>query len=466
MPLPGMIIPIQETGLLKVMLGLDALSQKMRSMPQQVKIHVGMTGTGPGGTGGGGASAAVLNNAINQTQKLTNAYKAQIGPAQALMKAQLNLRNALLFGNGAQQFDAQYLVNQAQGRMNRAQRGPTHPVMQAIMTSRFGMGGGVQPLVGRSLAALSSLGPAGMAAAAAVVAVGALGMAANHAAGLIRNLAGARFTSGGTPGQIGMMAGLAAGTGQSVGGIAGQSRELALRLASDPYARMAGQQYGVKPDYLANNPMHAKLNTAENYLKLAQGILNDANESRAVRAARATGMENILGMRDMSPGLRNRLLNMNAEMMTPQGRQAAADLQGTLGLLSLSMQKLLMSATPLIEGFAGGALLLSNIIDYLIKVAKTVLNIPGLLYQGIRSLLGLDNTYDLINQKIKNIWDPAKAQDEQTRAIKDNTKELRQFRNGLWGGGERAKGAMPGRAAAYWQQSLPPEAMQLGAFSL
>ena len=299
-----------------------------------------------------------------------------------------------------------------------------------IRSTRFGAGG-ASPLVGRTLDVLG-LGKMGGVAMAAVSAIGLMAQAAIQGAQSLNRLAEMRWGTGASAGDAARMERVAAGLGVDPKELASGARGLAGSLASDPFAMMAGAKAGVS-NPLGNTPL-GNLNQMSDYLKMSRFIAMNPNEAEAVRAARATGMENILPLRDLDPQEREKRLNDAEGAASKDAIRRAARARAMMGDIGLAWERTKRAVFDAATLQGGGGLM------------------PG--SRGNGGPIGTDPEAE-----------------RSRRAVEANTEALNAMATtmrGMRGGGDRSRGALPkGFSGAYAEQNgiWDGQARALGAFS-
>lgn len=299
-------------------------------MPRGVVIPVSVPGTA---------------QATQQLRDLANAQRAvaqgarQVNTAVAAGPQARYVAASQKLLNNPNNFDAQARFQVAQSGFLRAQQrinpGPPPSALSrftsVLATSRFGAGGrlgGLQPLVGRTAAALGvdaeALGPLGLAAGAL------LGFTASvqRAAAAASEFGNARLMSGGTNAQIGALGAM----GVPAGEIAGRAAALRERLSTDPYAMMFGGRVGLGPRLgrpFGNVNEAGDLQTG--YQKL-RNLRNNPDEQ--LRTARALDMDdqlNRLNVSDRYWNSQERSGRVSARVFDDRFQQDSRDFQSGMG---------------------------------------------------------------------------------------------------------------------------------------
>lgn len=352
---------------------------------------------------------------------------------------------------------------------------------QAVMSSRIGMsGGGLQlmPLVGRVLAVLGPVG-AGLAAAggAALAAGKSLFDMAKAAADAGTALNSIHLTSGGTAGESAQLSTYGKALGIDLGAM---SREFADTISKGGAGTVFAGNAGITDfgTFDTTNKANKLLKWLEHLQKLP--------EEEAIREARATHTEGLLPARQLSAQTNQNLLvndpALKSRILDPQFQKDALEFQVAMSRTGEAFGNLLNSAikpfVPAITKFFDG------LTDTLNRLASSI-NDNGNRIKGTLEMIGgiLEVIYGdpaTGARDIKDAWkdlhtDPNKkksddkqtsAQDRHTAAMEAHTLALK---NGIFGGGERIRGAVPNkwtgmgrRGAQVWVN----ESSRLGAFAL
>lgn len=333
----------------------------------------------------------------------------------------------------------------------------------AIFSTRFTLNNGhphFSPLIGRSMQALAQAGPIGIAAGAAAVGLVMLHAAADKAAQKMSEFESGRFMAGGSAAEMSRAQHLGGAVG--IDNPAAMAREFADALKSDDFTRWAASAIGISNPMGSRGP-GSKLDVLPDFFKAAKAIANAPSNDAAMRMARdlGHGMEQFMSLRDMSPMHRDRALKEMEEMNSDEGRQAAADYRESMSHLSYSMTKLGNALVPVIELFGGLMDFASNLLPKLNdKGANSFMN-PG--QHGKSGQYGPGGN-------LRAGKDRQNAEDRHTTALDRNTDaiwaQVRSARQ-LFGGGERAGGAMPSHLRGQtFREGLRAHAVGMGAFGV
>jgi Sec-independent protein translocase protein TatA len=384
-------------------------------------------------------------------------------------------------------------------------------LLNLIGTSRVNIGG-VSPLLNRLVPGLfrgaSSAGGAAGAAAGGAAAGGAAGALAIAGAALIvvavfKGLAeaakaarealtefqSARWATNATPGELGRASNLAHGMGMSVTEVAGMARQFNDIIAQGGYAQGLANSKGI---FSSPNAWDRSTQAdMRNFLRAAEYIVS-ASEKDAIRFAKLTGTESLLGLRDLSPDVQKQVLK-SAGDISKEDIRAAADFNAQLGLLRAQFQKLVIAIGAPVLKWA------SEVVGDLSSALRDLIGGP----EGVRSFIstwlevtpifaiikwsvkglawlasGLAKAIEWLRKQIADFvrrfnpeWadriegkkDAKSATDRNTDAINENTRALNNARE-MFGGGQRARSAVP--AAWRWQnldQAMHAQAARMGA---
>ncbi len=476
----------------------EALAVANRDLAASLKGLKNLPAPAGGGKGAGGPS-----------------YPRVSGPWQQKARAEAALSAAQ---TPDERMDAQYAGLLAQRRVDRAltQMQPPAPddlgkrLAKALMSTRFGMGG-VSPIVGRSLDVLFPgihkavwspgakglptvpAGPAGAAptagggAAAGVMVAEALlpvALAATAAAGSIkmmdaaveaatrelRQLRQAVAMSGGTTGEVSRLAGM------GIPDIPGQSAALRERLATDPMAMAAGQRVGI--GYQMPRPF-GTANEAELLLKALEGLRQIRDAEEQLRVARALGLEGMIDQIRVSDDVWQAMkadAALRAQIANPAYQQAARDFDAELRRLQTNFKSLEMVVGQPVIALAADALAVFN--DGMRTAAAVIKPVSDLATKYRMEIVGVmvpivgfvDKLSDLARSLgwLKDL-DKKEEERRQEQALRENNERLRELsraiEKGIWGGGARARSAMPaGWSGPFLEAVADKEALLRGWF--
>lgn len=317
-------------------------------------------------------------------------------------------------------------------------------LQSAIYSTRFNVGG-ASPLVGRTLDVL------GLKGNSAATAISALGVAAIKAANDLNAFRSAMFAGGGTTQETGVLGGFGRAVGMSAGDMAGIARQFAERITSDPMAMGLAARSGIRdlPGYFG------KTDKVQNLIKWIDALAK-MSDSEAIRAARVTGTEGLLPLRDLSPQMRQNILNdskIRAESFTTGSFRDARDLAAAMGRLTDAFGNFVVGfAQPIIK-----------VLTWFANKASDILNwFSGDPSKGGKGLFDTPQE-QAAKERARKQEQHAKALDANTQAIEANTYAMKE---GRFGGGERAAGAFPAKWTGFNAQGWAGQAAALGAFSL
>ncbi len=435
-----------------ITVNLGGIGQAVAGVRQLAQAVNSINALRVAGGGGGRAVAAVSNPAAQIRQQ------AQILNAQAShMRAQLNLSRAS--GQG-----------QSQGVVGR--------LGQFARSTRFGRGG-FMPLLGRGLDVLGAKDPKIAIAVMAIVgavtvataAIKAFAYAVREGAAALNDAMAARTVSGGTAGQIAALA--AAGLGNA--DIVSASAGLRQRLASDPFAMMAGVRSGIGPQL----PRPFGSQNEAKLLQQAMDSLRAMGEGeKQLGLARMLGLDALLPLINVSDRMA-KLQKADAdirEQILKKNGPAAREFNAALGRLTYNFSTLL-------QAIAGPGLnKLGGFINYfaaaLQGLARIIAANPQLITNLVDSIITPYRTWLAFEETIGQVPKGATAQfdayinaaSSQTAATNANTLALQQntqaWKNGIYGGGARSRNAIPNSLNGYaLQRALQGNSLRLGSFS-
>lgn len=432
-----------------------------------------------------GAMVKAMSTVADKTQRMAAGYAQALGPAQRLVQANMQLRNANLFGNTNQQFDAQFRAFQANRSLNRAQNQMQgndlgRALKNLLMSTRVGVGGGFElmPLIGRTLMMLSESGPVGIALATAAVAIISFATATAKAAEAANDFARAFMSTGATGPEAARLSTLGGALGISNQQMGAMASSFARALASDPALAAI---HGIS-NPLGNTPF-GKLDQAQLLLQ-AMRLIRTLPADQAIRFARQYGLESMLGARNLSGATMVRLgrdAQTQSRVFNPQFLQQAQEFATATSRLGEALTNLLASVSgPMLQDMMK---FFNGLADVLNQAAEWFAGHQGfvkLYYDFWHSLAGImmdplnPSSYTSAMRKLqedtRNLTDPKKmGQEEHTRAVRENTDTLKEqiaAMKGVFGGGARARGAYPMAGGMQWNNPAIRESIQLGAFAL
>ena len=393
---------------------------------------------------------------VRSVSQSANATKNAIGPAQRLLKAQQDLIRANQSGSPMMIMDAKYNLGRAQAGFNKAFNPQPPDFMQSLRTfirsTRFGAGG-VSPLIGRGVDLLTSgtgmspkaAGALSIAAVGAGAAITIMTKAAKLASERLLQLSDIRYSTGSTPGQAAQLRQMGMALGVDMGGMA---KSMAAALGSDGYAQMAGARLGV------SNPMggtpYGNLNEGGDFLKAVEG-LRKLNEPDAIRTARALGIEGALPLRDMNENQWQQLKQTAGP--TPDDTAAAMAFNVELAEMTTELQKLATIILPAIT--------------FVLRLMNGSAIIDPLSQTKMGKMVGAFNPFKMAPGHTPKGEPHTVALNENSKALKELGLQMSKLRRDFFGGGERARGAIPaGLRGDALRDSLRSNGLKLGAFNL
>ena len=368
------------------------------------------------------------------------------GPMSALHSAQSRYNMAMKNGSVTDQFDAQIRLQRAQAAFQKA-AASTQPA-----SSGAGAGGSVGGFAMVAGAAAEG-GPIAIAAAAIAAVLSSLAIAIKIGVERINTYTNALYAGGGSMAETAHGMRVGAGLGFDFG-----SRALAFgsQLNGGGPASFYARKYGINPignamgqgDQDFTGKMVSALSTV-----LSKGV----SDREAMLAARAWGMTDMLWARDASAGMKDKLFNHEARMYSQTERTASADTQIAY---NIAMDDFKRIATEV----AVHALPLAT--SGLIWFSKTL--------ETIAEYLHWISPEEAKNWKAgnasasKSMEDGKKARDNMSRdRHADAMDRHSQALNGTYGGGPRARGAVPqGWGYQHFEDAARLQAGALGAFPL
>lgn len=430
-------IPLRVTGVGKANATINQVGSRLADMSRQGQITLNMRGGGGGG-GAGGRGGGTPTAAFDA---------AQMARKQAKFGADLAIARMKGYGGdatetGVYQFQQQQRVQRATPKTIAQQ------IKDAFMTSRIGMGGGLMPLVNRLVPIVMALPlPLKIFAAAAYLggrALKSLTNAAMEAAQAIREFRGAQLTSGATAAEQGQLGGVGGVAGLSGQQMADMARSFSRAISTGGVAAGYASRAGI---YDPGGEIFGDVNKATNLLKWADA-LTKMSDAEAKRAARVTGTEPLLFWRDINGGLREtiKLETARSGLLKKQGQIPSAQLQAHAFRINNAIEDIKQSfGNVFLPIIAAGAEKIANIAQWLADAFSA---------NWILKLLGIDP------RKLEN---KNRSLDANTEAIKEMAQLLK---NGIYGGGERARGAIPSQWLGSGPQNWARQAANLGAFTL
>lgn len=346
-------------------------------------------------------------------------------------------------------------------RARNQQFAQSHPflnaIRNAISTSRFGVGMGghltIMPLIGRTLAAFTKLGPAGVAISGVVAALALLTEAASHAAKTVSEFATVRMTTGATGASMAIAKAIASSMGMNLPDMAEMAQSFQGKVSSDPVA-MAFSGMRDLPGAFGQVDRMRLFNRA------VDKLLKFGSDMQALKFARATGLEGMLPFRALMKNPINRAefgadRALTSKIFTPGFQQDAMQFQFQLHRFIESIQELLaVISRPVMRMFTAA-----------LELATTAI-------KAFTS--GLVIIFDFLRQFafFRNLLGPNSEEKKKNDALRENTDAMQSMTatmKGIFGGGERARGAIPRGllgSMPYQQNEALRQGLRLGAFAL
>lgn len=274
-----------------------------------------------------------------------------------------------------------------------------------------------------------------------VVAVGlalkALTEAAASAANDFRNT---QITSGGTVRETGILRGLGYATDTDAGAL---SRQLADRLSHDSAAAGFGHMAGIHD----SGGAYSDLDKAKNLIRAMDFIHYTKDDATAKRFARVEGLEPLLKLRGVDD-------KKFEEFKKSSGALGDSFDPKTIGNYNLEMAKFNLELDHL--KLSLGEYLLPLATEFIGNVAKAV----DAINTGIDRF---EKWYRRITGQPEDT-----RQDQRKRTEEDHASAMREhsaaLRNGVYGGGQRARNAIPEGWGGANVKDWAPQARALGAF--
>lgn len=255
------------------------------------------------------------------------------------------------------------------------------------------------------------------------------------------------ITSGGTAAETAQLNGL--GRMAGISDMAGLARSLSEKLQDNNVGSAAGANVGIH-DY--GNALSGPSDKAQNLIKAIDYIMDKSvSYQEAARTARALDLEAFLPLRDLSEQTKANFKEterLAAAAQTPELQRQTAEYNAALARVGMEFD------------------------TFKLKLGERFLPIvTSLIDSGANALHRLTDLFD----RLSAWWDrlmgaPHKALQEQQDAIKDHSAAMRDhaqaLRSGIYGGGQRARGAMPSAWGGANSPNWTGQTANLGAFAL
>lgn len=408
---------------------------------------------------------------------------------------------------GAKQLQAAIGPNQlarAGGGLPAASRAPRTPpdffsrLSSAVLTTRMNFGGqgfGASPLLGRSLNVLglkgSSAGAVGLAITALMVEFELLTLAVRTAVHVFREafeslhaISSARMITGGT---AGTMAGLSA-MGMPPGMIQGLAAGLRGALTSSPLAMAAGARAGMGAGAFISPEIGGSTDSAGILQSALTYIAGFTKESDRLREAMRLNMESAIPLIEAYRRNKDAMdadAKVRGAIADKDTLRAADDVSAAFGRIQFSFLSVVQAlGKPFLKDIAAWANLFADglrgiaaWINQNPQILRALVDQWAMFIKGIA--LGLEALGVLpkgTTMAIANAFQAERdrmARDNKLADSIDNLNGTMQQantiwgQNGIYGGGSRARGALPGglKGPAF-SRAVAGNALRLGAFSL
>lgn len=410
----------------------------------------GPIGGSPSGSGRGRAAATPgsrgpftnlwnLNNQMGIPNRGTLAQAQQANLVHAQSVAQTRVNKIMGIGVPSPAFSA------PKGTASFGQRLNTF-----IRSTRFGGGGagGLSPLVGRAMDLFGGGGIGGAAGAAGAAIMG-LAAACKIASDRLMDLAGARNFGGGSVASANKAARIGSIVGMSGTDMGQMAQSVMGNIADGGTAATYAMRYGVR----AVPGMGDSSNKMDRFLNLVKGIAEDPNEEMARRTAQGLGMEQFLGLRDLSPETRQRIFKKMKDGPNQDDVKVAAEFNAQLKLIGDSFKNIAVKfAKPFID-------ILSSILGFISRIVDFVAD----NWNGGKHAMQPPQVARAIEEAEKS---QKSAIDRNTDALNENTNAVK-LQAGVHGGGERARNAVPAAWSniEHQRRYMKAQAAAMGAFA-
>lgn len=444
----------------KSLTGVNASVKSLRDMfremandSQRIARNLGAAGGGGPGrrTGGGrgigppqaptrrGAPPVQQFQTVQEAMQFLNDPSTQAGIAGGNIAVQKRARSA------------QTAINRS-NRLNRPAQGFGDRLANLLKRSRFGIGGGVMPL---GIDILKIFGLGGGAGAAGGAAGGAAAGGAAAAAGpLVIALAAVTIAVKAWTAAVksALKVGGEAGRGAALtGGTIGQFQAIqgfAALLGTDPVSLARGVSAGTKGGLggavgasIGISPVPRAFDPQSDTAKLDILIreITGSSEQRAKFLARATGQEELLRLRNLTPGQLQELRDVAVGLATTEHVKAAESLNVEMVKLQFAFQKLATSDAVL--GTIRLLTVLTDVFNMFFKGLTTIMESPlvaavlGPVFAGLGAAGRSQSGRSIAEMEIDSRERMIGAMDQWGRIAKDHAEVL--------GGDVRARRALP-----------------------
>lgn len=321
----------------------------------------------------------------------------------------------------------------AVARMMKPPKGFRQLAMDALMTSRFGMGAGgvsMMPLIGRTVAAISKLGPAGIAAAGGLgLLAAAIGTVVNSIMA-INNSALKMAGAGTTPGTQAILDRLS-------GVLGGDASQMAQQFGGN-ISHGIGAGFAARAGIQTYSGAYGDFDVGAKFAKYANYVGNSKSYREAQQKAIGVGMPQLANMYYLSAENKKDLASRASQGYSQQDVTTSVNGAYAINKLKDSFEKLINKIAirfgPMLIKIMDG---IGNMLDWLGKAWDAVPDVVKRMMMGAAGLAG-SGSVDSTNKKM------AEADDRNIRALNENTRALKDYRE-IMGGGDRANSAIPKR---------------------
>lgn len=382
------------------------------------------------------ALEAAIKKISAPAQKASSAVKKLTGgPAQSYQDAYDNFVQSQKSGTHSQRFDAYYKLLAAQKRLSKAGASVTQDkkpslgsrLAQAIGSTRIGANG-AYPLINSIFRVFGTTGSYALAAGTALLKLSQEALEAGKA------FATLKFVSGASQGEAGRLAAFGSFAGVNLGSA---SRSLNHELTTNGQAVAFGQRLGLR----GNVGAYGNTDDATNLLKLIDEIRKQDKElgrPEAIRTLRILNQEGLQPLLDVSDELYGKLKRLGKEQAEAfRGfDKEVAEFQGEW---TVFIEEMKLTLLPFLRE---AIKLATNLLKFINSDSQV---------EGGNAMLhtGGSRTQSTI--------------DRHTRAMEDHSRALQA---GTFGGGARARGAVPAAWTGINSGTWRGQAAALGAFAL
>lgn len=314
-------------------------------------------------------------------------------------------------------------------------------------------GGGAGGSAAMAGAAAVEGGPVTMIIGLALAGIAALAMAAKMSADRLNSFAQVMYATGATAAETARGQRIGAGLGIDFG-----SRAMAFgdSLNAGGPASFYARKYGINP--IGNAMGQGNEDFAG---KLIQGLSvvlgKGVSDREAMLAARAWGMTDILWARDASPAMKDKLMNHEARQYSAGERQLSADTQIAFNIALDDFKRVATEvAIHVLPLITAGLLMFSRLLEIIAERLHWIS--PEEAKDWKASNAGATKA----QEDAKKARETA-SRDKHSDAMDRHTQAM----NGTYGGGPRARGAVPaGWGYMHYDDAAKNQAIALGPFTL